>query len=283
MTKLLLSTTIFFLFSFYSFAQEDIVDEVAKSAGTELTRLIKEMNPEAIFKQKKIISEQITQIKDLKERNLSFKKEIDKLKSELEKNKSENKKTLNSRLKAEKKNLLLKISASYSGNTLEYLIKNLNKISVKRDGELLIEELKNNSLLKKKFEKLLAYFESEQLLHNRYEEAAVNLAIKKVEQIRDSSVSIRKLNNNLKYYGKRYEGFNECINQINEIDRDGNAGTNQVIKEKKIKRISYEVAKYIKDYQLTYHNCPYISEVLIRIIDNKMRNPDKNINEIIKN
>lgn len=283
MTKLLLSTTIFFLFSFHFFAQVDILNEVAQSAGTELTRLIKELNPEAIFKQKKIISEQITEIKDLKERNLSFKKETDKLKSDLEKNKSENEKALNSRLKAEKKDLLLKISDSYSGNTLEYLIKNFNKIIVKRDGELLTEELKNNPLLKQKFEKLLAYFDAEQLLHDTYEEGAVNLAIKKLDQIRDSSVSIIKLNKNLKNYGIRYKGFNECINQINEIDSDGNAGTNQVIKEKKIKRISYEVAKYIKDYELTYHSCPYISEVLIRIIDNKMRNPDKNINEIIKN
>ena len=283
MKKLLLSTTIFFLFSFHLFAQEDILNEVAKSAGTELTRLIKEMNPEAIFEQKKIISEQSTEIKDLKERNISFKKEINKLKSDIEKNKSENERVLNSRLEAEKKNLLLKISAIYSENTIEYLIKNLNKIIVKRDGELLKEEFKNNPLLNQKFEKLLAYFNAEQLLHNRYEEGAINLAIKKLDQIRDPSVSIIKLNKNLKIYGIRYKGFNECTNQINEIDRDGNAGTNQVIKEKKIKRISYEVAKYIKDYELTYHNCPYISEVLIRIIDNKMRNPDKNINDIIKN
>tara|TARA_B100000035_G_scaffold313928_1_gene328801 strand:- start:4934 stop:5806 length:873 start_codon:yes stop_codon:yes gene_type:complete len=281
---------IFLLFSFHSFAQTDLINEIKKldreivMKETENNKLKAEIsNLEESIKKLNVSLDSVIakEHKHIIEFKDSLKKKELYWENEIYKSKQQAKIKTKTEVSNAKKRVLDKISNYYQKNFQE-LVLDLNIQTILRDKKLLKDELLNNKKLYNKLDNLLIYFNSKALLDQKFNKIAVDKAIKDIDKIINPAELVKDLKLDLEYYEQVYLDFEELLDEINVIDRIP-AYDNEKLKKINLNDIFYKVATYIKNNKLSYANYTYIMDNLINIIDNKRRNPDMNINDIINN
>lgn len=281
---------IFLLFSFHSFAQTDLINEIKKldreivMKETENNKLKAEIsNLEESIKKLNVSLDSVIakEHKHIIEFKDSLKKKELYWENEIYKSKQQAKIKTKTEVSNAKKRVLDKISNYYQKNFQE-LVLDLNIQTILRDKKLLKDELLNNKKLYNKLDNLLIYFNSKALLDQKFNKIAVDKAIKDIDKIINPAELVKDLKLDLEYYEQVYLDFEELLDEINIIDRIP-AYDNEKLKKINLNDIFYKVATYIKNNKLSYANYTYIMDNLINIIDNKRRNSDMNINDIINN
>ena len=176
-----------------------------------------------------------------------------------------------------KSEILTKIINTYKGKKFDDLIGASNKFSIERDLQLIGE----NNDLKQIFIDLNKYFEAILLLDQPFDTEKIKKAQNELLTIKQQSVFLDKLKDQIENYQLIDKGFKDCIIKINSIDKNITAKNDEFIKKDKLNKILTEVSKYIFDYDFNFSDYPYLSNILFQVIKIKFPNSDQDISKLI--
>lgn len=298
-------TIVVVLFNLCSvFSQQDLIKELTKQAVS--IDSLKKANK--IEKEKyKVQTDSLKQIKDsIKNLKLTLskldefkkdKKKIDTLlkkqnlkiilleeqKSDLILNMSDEKIKSKQKIQVEKEKakaaILLEISNTYKDKSFDDLISFSTKLSVERDLKFIGE----NNKVKQILVDLITYFEVKSLIHKQFNIEKTIISLDKLNNVKQQSTLLEKLQRNLEDYQLVNEGLKNCLIAINALDKDGSVlGMGEEIKTLKLNKILTEISNYIFNYDFNHDDYPYLSTVLSEVIKLKVPNPDKDISSLLK-
>jgi hypothetical protein len=229
--------------------------EKFKTEKGKIDNLIKQKNDSIIlFKsQKSELSQKITEEIIISEQKILSEKE--KVKSEI----------------------LTKIINTYKAKSFDDLISFSNKLSIKRDMEL----IGGNNEMNQTFIDLAKYFEAKSLFDSHFDTEKTKKAQTELNTIKQPSALLDKLKTQIENYQLIDKGFRDCLIKINTIDKKETAGNDEFIKKQKLSKILTEVSDYIFNYDFNFPDYPYLSNILSQVINIKFPNPDQDISKLI--
>lgn len=192
-----------------------------------------------------------------KDKQIAQEKELGKQKSIQEKEKG----------KDEMLNIIIQ---SYNLPLNELIIKSTIK-SVERDMSIVVDK----TVVQQKLLSLQKYFNSEQVLNEKYSEQRVETALiqlKSIEQTELVLILIDKLGK----YKLCNEGLKKTIDTIIEIDKKFVAN-DEYTQKTKLNDILAEFAWYFRNYRFNFSEYPYLSEIVMQIVKNKQKDANTNI------
>lgn len=175
-----------------------------------------------------------------------------------------------------KTEILTKIINTYRGKKFDDLIILSNKFSVERDLQLIGE----NNELRQIFIDLNKYFEAILLLDQPFDTEKIKKAQNELLTIKQQSVFLDKLKDQIENYQLIDKGFKDCVTKINSIDKKETAGNDEFIKKQKLNKILNEISDYIYNSDINSYY-PYLSDRAFQIIKIKFPNPDQDISKLI--
>jgi hypothetical protein len=176
-----------------------------------------------------------------------------------------------------KSEILTKIINTYRGKKFDDLIILSNKFSVERDFQLIGE----NNALTQIFIDLKKYFEVKSLLDQPFDTEKIKKAQTELITIKQQSVFLDKLKDQIENYQLIDKMFKDCIAKINSIDKNGsNISDDEIIKKQKLNKILNEISDFIYNSDINSYY-PYLSDRALQIIKIKFPNPDQDISKLI--
>ncbi|MEI7582735.1 hypothetical protein [Runella sp.] len=167
---------------------------------------------------------------------------------------------------------------SYRNTNFDDLIKISTKLSVQRD----IQFAGNNADAKVKqiLSDLKVYFNAEELFSKKINTKQIDSTMEVLKQIKQQSTLIEELKVNIKSYQKPYRALKEMINAIIDLDKIPSYG----VKENERQKFNTIISK-LTDYMYghyNYGNYPYLSEIVLELLNRKKLNCDKDITDLNK-
>lgn len=175
-----------------------------------------------------------------------------------------------------KKDILEKLVSCYTNKKFDDLIKTTTKLSVQRDMQF----VKNNDTVKLVLSDLETYFIAEELLAKKIDAVQIKNMQIQLGQIKQQSILLDKLKENIEYYKNYNEELKKAINNLVDLDKRKVAGSDTEIRNMKFQNILSELANYMYNYY-DYANYPYLSGIVLEIIVRKKPNADANISDLL--
>lgn len=165
------------------------------------------------------------------------------------------------------------ISRVYKTKTFDELIHSSTRQSVERDLLLIGDDV----LAKQKLENLKKYFDAYSILEDRFDIQRQQNAQTQLNSIKENSTLVTKLNKSIEEYELSNTALKKAIYKIMEIDRNFVADKYEDIQKTKRKDILDELSSYSYNYRFNFREYPYLSKIILDIMDIKQENPDTNI------
>lgn len=169
-----------------------------------------------------------------------------------------------------KSEILNQIIQTYNKPLDELIINNTIK-SVVRDMSIVGDK----TVVQQKLLSLQKYFNSEQVLNEKYSEQRVENALIQLKSIEQTEL-VLKLIDKLSKYKLCNDGLKTTIDKILEIDKKFVANDDYT-QETKWKDISSELAWYFRNYRFNFIDYPYLSEIVLEIIKLKQKDANTDI------
>lgn len=176
-----------------------------------------------------------------------------------------------------KSEILTKIINTYKAKSFDDLISFSNKLSIKRDMEL----IGGNNEMNQTFIDLTKYFEAKSLFDSYFDTEKTKKAQTELNTIKQQSALLDKLKTQIENYQLIDKGLRDCLIKINTIDKKETAANDEFIKKQKLSKILTEVSDYIFNYDFNFPDYPYLSNILSQVIKIKFPNPDQDISKLI--
>ena len=173
-----------------------------------------------------------------------------------------------------RKDTLINVTNFYENKPFDYLVKASTKDYVQRDLQLV-----GNHPIKQVLFDLEQYFYAKELLDKKFNDADIKEALNNLNKIEQESKSLEDLKKNIKEYEALNEQFKKMINKIIEIDEDfKNVSTpGNFTKMRKVGEIYTALFYFISFNQFNFIDYPYLSKILLKIIDLKRSDIDAKI------
>ncbi len=139
----------------------------------------------------------------------------------------------------------------------------------------------NNAVVKQKLLDLKKYFNSEQVLQEKYNEQNVLYALNQIVSL-EKSERVKYLSENLNNYKLSKDGLYKSLIKIIEIDKKqfANDDYTQNVKMKNI-LIELELSSFFRNYRFNFTNYPYLTEIILEIIKLKQKDANAEIKYLI--
>lgn len=154
---------------------------------------------------------------------------------------------------------------------LDELIINTNIKSVERDMSIVGDK----TVIQQKLLSLQKYYNSEQVLNEKYGEQKVENAITQLKSIEQTEL-VLKLIDKLSKYKLCNDGLKTTIDKILEIDKKFVAN-DEYTQKTKLNDVLAEIAWYFRNYRFNFIDYPYLSEVVLEIIKLKQKDANTDI------
>jgi hypothetical protein len=154
------------------------------------------------------------------------------------------------------------------------LIKLFNLNLIERDRSLIL----GNSQVQKKINDLEVFYKSEIILNEKYNEINIEHAIQNLNKLEQSEI-VSNLINKLKMYRACYNGLIDVFEQVVELDKAFIANDGFTQKEK-YKKILLPISEYLRDYRFDFKSYPFLSSILLEVINVKQADANANISVI---
>lgn len=154
---------------------------------------------------------------------------------------------------------------------LDELIINTNIKSVERDMSIVGDK----SIVQQKLLSLQQYFNSEQVLNEKYSEQRVENALTQLKSIEQTEL-VLKLIDKLSKYKLCNDGLKSTIDKILEIDKKFVAN-DEYTQKTKLNDVLAEIAWYFRNYRFNLIDYPYLSEIVLEIIKLKQKDANTDI------
>jgi hypothetical protein len=176
--------------------------------------------------------------------------------------------------KAGQQSAFSQIERSYQ-KSFDNLIKSSSKQSVEYDLPLV-----DNEAIKKKMQDLQKYFTAKQIFENKYNAQDLQYAKKELQSINQQSELLEELRKNIDSYEDVNMELKNMISKIIEIDKTMAASTIK-IETAKLEKVSALISRYIYDYSFNFIDYPYLSSIILKIIDRKQNDVDAEISDLL--
>lgn len=279
--------TILVLLTFNSvFAQQDLIDKITKQAVEidSLKRVVKvEKNNNQILQDSlQKLNGVLTKLNKIE----SEKAKVDKLL--LQKNDSiallsktifEKEKQIIEAKEIGRSKVLKSIYDYYKSKSFDDLILLSTAQSTQNDLQLL-----DNSDLKSLLIDLDKYHKAKKVLENKFEITEIKNAQNLLNQIKQQSIQLDNLKEQVDNYQIFNEGLKEMINKIITLDnKEAVAGLSDEVQKLKFNKILSEISLYIFNYDFNFLDYPYLSRIIAEIMKRKQPNPDADISDLLLN
>lgn len=154
---------------------------------------------------------------------------------------------------------------------LDELIINTNIKSVERDMSIVGDK----TIVQQKLLSLQKYYNSEQVLNEKYSEQRVENALTQLKSIEQTEL-VLKLIDKLSKYKLCNDGLKTTIDKILEIDKKFVAN-DEYTQKTKLNDVLAEIAWYFRNYRFNFIDYPYLSEVVLEIIKLKQKDANTDI------
>lgn len=154
---------------------------------------------------------------------------------------------------------------------LDELIINTNIKSVERDMSIVGDK----TVIQQKLLSLQKYYNSEQVLNEKYSEQSVENALTQLKSIEQTEL-VLKLIDKLSKYKLCNDGLKSTIDKILEIDKKFVAN-DEYTQKTKLNDVLAEIAWYFRNYRFNFIDYPYLSEVVLEIIKLKQKDANTDI------
>ena len=154
---------------------------------------------------------------------------------------------------------------------LDELIINTNIKSVERDMSIVGDK----SIVQQKLLSLQQYFNSEQVLNEKYSEQRVENALTQLKSIEQTEL-VLKLIDKLSKYKLCNDGLKSTIDKILEIDKKFVAN-DEYTQKTKLNDVLAEIAWYFRNYRFNFIDYPYLSQIVLEIIKLKQKDANTDI------
>jgi predicted nuclease with TOPRIM domain len=173
------------------------------------------------------------------------------------------------------------IALNYKNKPFDDLIKSTTQLSIRRDMQL----VGHNPEIKPILSDLLTYFNAEELLKKKFAAAQIEKARTELNQIQQKSDGLlEKLKNALENYQTFNDGFKEMTEKIVALDNKTLVDAMpENIRKQKFYDILSEISSYIFNYDFNLSEYPYLSDIMLEILNRKQPNPDANISYLLNN
>lgn len=157
----------------------------------------------------------------------------------------------------------------------DVLVKSSTLKSVERDLVIIGDNIE----VKQKLLNLQKYFTAEYVLSEKYNKQKIETAQSQISDI-DKTELVKNLTDKLSEYTLVNNGLKTTINKILVIDKNLDANDDYSQSEK-LQKILYELAWYFRNYRFNFIDYPYISEIVLEIINLKQKDANAKIDYII--
>lgn len=171
---------------------------------------------------------------------------------------------------AGKQEVLSRIVQTYN-KPLDNLIKSLTINVVNRDSSV----IGSNTEAQPTLLSLQKYYIAEQTLNEKYDEQKVKLALAQLGSIEQTN-SVKNLTDKIDTYKLSNDGLKATVDKIVQIDRTWNAIGDEIQKAK-LNDILSELAWYFRNYGFNFTDYPYLSGIVLEIINQKQKDANKDI------
>ncbi len=169
-----------------------------------------------------------------------------------------------------KSEILNQIIQTYNKPLDELIIINTIK-SVERDMSIVGDK----TVVQQKLLSLQRYYNSEQVLNEKYSEQSVENALTQLKSIEQTEL-VLKLIDKLNKYKLCNDGLKTTIDKIREIDKKFVAN-DEYTQNTKLNDVLAEIAWYFRNYRFNFIDYPYLSEVVLEIIKLKQKDANTDI------
>ena len=175
---------------------------------------------------------------------------------------------------AGRKSVLGRIEQAYSSD-FDVLVQSTSLKTVQRDLPFV-----EDATIKKKMQDLQSYFDAKQVLSEKYDEQKVLAAQSKIKSLSQTN-AVKALGESLENYKFSFDALRETINKIKE--RDQKFIANDDYSEKlKMKEILGELSDYFYNYSFDFAEYPYLSGIVMEIINRKQKNTNADISDLME-
>lgn len=175
---------------------------------------------------------------------------------------------------AGRKSVLGLIEQAYSSD-FDVLVQSTSLKTVQRDLPFV-----EDATIKKKMQDLQSYFEAQQVLCEKYDEQKVVAAQSKINSLPKTN-AVKALGESLVNYKFSFDALRETINKIKE--RDQKIIANDDYSEyRKMKEILEELSDYFYNYSFDFAEYPYLSGIVMEIINHKQKDANADISNLMK-
>ena len=132
------------------------------------------------------------------------------------------------------------------------------------------------------------YFKGKELLRHKIEVSKVIDIKNEINQIKQQSLLINALKDNLENYHLLSIKLKETIVNIAVYDEKTSKkymigeGMDKATRQDKLDKVFSILMPYVFDYDLKFIDYPYLSEIVLDIIKRKQSNSDEDISDLIK-
>ncbi len=172
---------------------------------------------------------------------------------------------------AGKQEVLSRIVQTYN-KPLDNLIKSLTINVVNRDSSV----IGSNTEAQPTLLSLQKYYIAEQTLYEKYDEQKVKLALAQLSSIEQTN-SVKNLTDKIDTYKLRNDGLKATIDKILKIDLVTHDEFDDKSQKEKLNDILSELAWYFRNYGFNFTDYPYLSGIVLEIINQKQKNASKDI------
>lgn len=170
-----------------------------------------------------------------------------------------------------KSEILNLIIETYNKPPLNELIINTTLKSVERDMSIVGDK----TVVQQKLLSLQKYFNSEQVLSEKFSEQKVESTITQLKSLEQTEL-VFKLIDKLSKYKLCNDGLKTTIDKILEIDKKFVAN-DEYTQKTKLNDVLAEIAWYFRNYRFNFIDYPYLSEIVLEIIKLKQKDANTDI------
>jgi hypothetical protein len=167
----------------------------------------------------------------------------------------------------------------YKSKSFDELLKSSTKQSVLQDL-FLCQSLPEIQLILSDIQK---YSNAKELLDAKLDAAQIKSQQIQLAQIKQESVVMTKLKEILSNYPTINDGLKETLERIIALDkREAVFGMSKEIQKKKFDKILSDLSSFIFNYDFSFSDYPYLSDIILELIKRKQRNADAEISDLLK-
>lgn len=176
-----------------------------------------------------------------------------------------------------KLSVINQISLKYTTKNFDDLIFLSSKQSLQTDLEL----IGNNDVAEGKIKNLLSYFEATSILDKKLNSIDISVSLNKLKGINEKSSLLANSKTTIENYGLVNDALKSTINKIIDWDKKFQVYTEDERKDK-FKDILGDLSWFIRNYRFNFKDYPYLTEIVLEIIDKKQKDVNADVSDLLK-